>query len=369
MPVDGFFEQGELSAELVELAEASLALGDADAAFLLLAQVHENHRHNRWTATRVEALHLQGNYEGCRELAAPALNEMIAQQDWLNATRVLLAHCRSMDALGNVHAGIEFLHRIEIQLRTLTERGAEFRANVQLNLAGGICAQGDVETAHQLTIATVSICAQSQDWRLHANYLWVQAQISEAAGDLPAAIDLVDKVVGVFDFHGDVSAMSRAVSHLCWLVTMYIDVGHDDLLRAHVWLEKVLRLERGAESSSVGWYLKAYEAHLMILLGDRERALMRLGALGALQSRDESANSWIQWIFALCEFEMGNQEQALVHLDNAMDLGMQFVDGTGRRVLRRYAHLYMDLNQPNKCNEYLEMLFEEKTLDYSWCLP
>jgi len=355
--------------ELIELAEASLALGDADAAFLLLAQVHENHRHNRWTATRVEALHLQGNYEGCRELATPVLNEMIAQQDWLNATRVLLAHCRSMDALGNVHAGIEFLHRIEIQLRTLTERGAEFRANVLLNLAGGICAQGDVETAHQLTIATESICAQSQDWRLHANYLWVQAQISEAAGDLPAAINLVDKVVGVFDFHGDVSAMSRAVSHLCWLVTMYIDVGHDDLLRAHVWLEKVLRLERGAESSSVGWYLKAYEAHLMILLGDREQALMRLEALGALQSRDESANSWIQWIFALCEFEMGNQEQALVHLDNAMDLGMQFVDGTGRRVLRRYAHLYMDLNQPNKCNEYLEMLFEEKTLDYSWCLP
>ena len=93
MPID----EHPGSTELIDLAEASLALGDAEAALQLLAQVDDGDRDNRWTATQVEALRGRGDFDNCRMLAAASLGSMIDDCDWFNARRVLTEAGRAFD--------------------------------------------------------------------------------------------------------------------------------------------------------------------------------------------------------------------------------------------------------------------------------
>ena len=108
-----------MSAELIDLAEASLALGDAEAAFQLLAQVEDSCRNNLWIATQVEALRLSGDLEECRTFAMISLETMIEHRDWTNGRKVLNTCGRVFSDLQLTREFIGYLHSIEVHLRSI----------------------------------------------------------------------------------------------------------------------------------------------------------------------------------------------------------------------------------------------------------
>ena len=353
--------------ELIDLAEASLALGDADAALQLLDQVEDLCHDNRWIASQVEALRLSGDFEGCRKLATTSLTVLIDQQDWSNATRVLLECGRVYSDLYASHDCIVFLNEIAVKLRNLAESNEEFQANLLAILSSRILEEGDLETANQLITTLESSCADLQDWRVEANLCWLKSQIALKYGNLSQAMDLMDDVIRIYQTHDDALAGSRAISHMCWLATLYLNVGERDLMRAHDWLKIALNRELGESMTVSSWWLGVFDAHLQLLLGDAEHAKFSLEAIGDFSFLDESAHAWLQWLHALCEFELGDTDQAIVHLDASAELSLQFADDvSGRAFLHRLALLYIDLELVDTGKNLLAMTRME-SVDYSWC--
>ena len=355
--------------ELVELTEASLALGDAEAALQLLEQVDQAHRGNRWTATQVEALRMKSHYDLCIDLATMSLSGMIEERDWSNATRVLIASGRAFNATMRTHDCIVFLHGIEVMLRSVPNPNRSFRGNLLAMIASRVIQEGDLKTASELVSALEIVEAELNDWRVAANANWVRSQIAQSSGNVTQAIAMMDAVIRVYDDHDDMLARSRAISHLCWLVTMYIDVKRSDLLCAHSWIEVALDSERGDLSSSAGWWLRLSLAHVQLLLGNAAESMQCLEGLSKDDIHDESARSALEWVWALLELELGNYEHARMHLDQTKEIALQSSDDAqGREVLRRLAHLYSDLGDTDLGSTLLAMTKIE-SVDYSWCLP
>ena len=180
MPVD----ERPGSTELIDLAEASLVLGDAEAALQLLAQVDEDHRDNRWLATQVEALRCHGDFDACHELATTSLEHMICEADWGYARRVLVECGRVLDELFLGQESIEFLHQLVLKVRNLPNLDLLFKVQLFALLASRIAFLGDADTADQIMSMVDSDIPKIADRRAQGSLLWVRSDISAAMGNL-----------------------------------------------------------------------------------------------------------------------------------------------------------------------------------------
>jgi ATP/maltotriose-dependent transcriptional regulator MalT len=355
------------STELIDLAEASLALGDAVAAFQLLSQVDEDHRGNRWTATQVQILRLNGDFEQCRELGTLVLDSMVVEEDWPNATMVLLECARVFNELMMTQECIKFLHDVDVKLRTFKSGVGSFRAQVLTILASRIVDEGDLETASHLISAAESEFRMAEDWRLATSICWVQSEIAEYSGNVELAMDLMHEVILLQEEHDDELAMQRAILRMGWLATMYTDIGPEELLLARSWVESAQESQRGDSLTIVAVWLEIFSAHIELLLGNVGRARNILCALDESSLPSDGSFGSLHWILALCEIELGNHVKAMFHLSIAKENYMLFADDAeGREVLRRLAHLYMDLGH-SETGETLLAMTQRIQRDYSWC--
>jgi len=370
MPADGFFEQVELSTELVALAEASLALGDAAAALRLLAQVEDSCRNNFWIATQVEALRLIGELEECRTLALISLETMIEHRDWTNGRKVLITGGRVFSDLQLTREFIDYLHSIEVHLRSIENPDLLFSIQLLTMMAARIGWEGDVRTASAIMDLFAPRLEEVRDRRSRANFLWVQAELNEMSGDFELAFNLMDSVIPILQEENDSQAAFRAIAHLGWLVTAHVGFQVSFVHRAGVNLSAALQQNRG-NSSMVFIWIRIYLVRVNVRLGNIGRAIELLEELPKVNSHDYEVGVFVQISWAEYNIKLENRGQAKLHLDNAriiLQPNIKFGDHEIMGIIRQLVFLYSEINEPTTAMELLDFS-EAPQADYSRYLP
>lgn len=360
-----------VSSELVELAEASLALGDADAAIQLLAQVDEEHRDNHWISTQVEALRLTGEFEQCRKLAMISLGPMIEHRDWESGRRVLIACARAFDDLLLGQELIKYLHDIEVQLCNIKDPDLLFSIQLLAMLASRIGWEGDIKTSSAILDLFASRVEDVSDRRAKASILWVEAELAEMIGDFELAFSLMESVIPLFQEENDSEAALRAISHLGWLVTANSDFQLSLVQKAQVFITAALQQNYG-ESSMIFLWLHIHLIRINCLLGNTDEAMELLVALPDIGSVPDEVKVCVQISWAQYNIMLGNLGQGKLHLDNArMILQLNFnVEGDEEMMglMRQLAHLYADIGELATALELLDCSTSPQA-DFSRYLP
>lgn len=371
----------KLFAELVELAEASLALGDADAALQLLAQVDEDHCDNRWIATQVEALRLSGQLGECLALATSSLERMVIEEDWPNGRRLVLECGRVADGRYRNLDSLVLLHDLEVMLRVHSPLEPLFGVQLCSMIASRICWEGDLRTASHILHDLEPVVTKITNRRALANYLWVTAEISAFSGDCEAAISSMERVIVLLQEEGDYLAVTRAVQQLAWFACTFIDVSHETLLRALERVQAVLAAQPVAQHSIPSRWLALHLAHLKCLLGEPNESL---GVLTALEDEgideggvgeiapllDENALAFMHEVRALCAARLGDSLRAKWHLEKSLEIykALPEHDAESRTDLRRLAHIYFEIGELATAQELIERS-EAPQIDLSSYLP
>jgi len=369
MPADEYSEQVELSTELVALGVESLALGDAEAALQLLAQVEDSCRDNFWIATQVEALRCHGDYDNCHMLATASLGSMIDDCDWFNARRVLTETGRAFDDQRLERECIEFFHQIWVKVRPIVGLDPLFLTQLISVLASRVNSQGDMKTASTLMWGIETEILQISDRRALASALWVKAEIAESLADIDSAFSFMEKAHALFQEENDALATSRIVTAMAGLLIGHADVNPDLLDRAldYVKISANKQLGEGTEDSKL--HLVLYEAHLELCLGNAALAIEILEGIEQDHDLRDELLCWTYIILALSEKRLEQDVRSSWHLENAIQSADQFCSGTQHLwILRQISYACFDLGRSDQGQAFWTRGAAPSD-DYSWCLP
>ena len=357
--------------EFVDLAEASLALGDAEAALQLLAQVDEDHRDNHWTATQVEALRCHGDYDECHELATTSLERMIHEADWGYARRVLIECGRVFSELLPSQALIEYLHRIEVRMRKISEPDLLFSVQLLAVLASYIAAEGDIATASAIVDCIAPRVDEISDRRAKASLLWITGELAELNGDLELAFSSLEAVICLFQEENDGLAADRAVGYVVWLVSAHRGLDIRYALKAEAYAIDVCQRHIGDVSNPRFWLLNML-ARIQLQLGKMHEALQTLEDLPSSDVLPTDLVAELELTTALYQIAIGRGHEASLRLDNAvaiLELSFQEVATDQLRVFyRQIAHAYIDIENFSKA-EVLLNLSASPQVDLSRYMP
>lgn len=347
-----------LSSDLVELAEASLALGDADAALQLLAQVDDGDRDNRWTATQVESLRIHGDYDACHELATTSLDRMIDEADWGCARRVLIECGRVFTELMPSHALIEYLHTIEVGMRKISDPDLLFNVQLLAVLASHIAGEGDIATASAIVDCIAPRVDEISDRRVKASFLWITAELAELTGALELAFSSMEAVICLFQEENDVLAVDRAVGYVVWLVSAHHGLDTRYALKAQAYAIDACQRHIG-DSSITRFALMNMLARIQLQLGKLHEALQTMEDLPSSDGLPSELVAELELTTALYQIAIGRGHEATLHLDNAVAiyaLSFQDVASDQLRVsYRRIAHAYIDIENFSKAEALLNL--------------
>jgi tetratricopeptide (TPR) repeat protein len=357
------------SVELIDLAEASLALGDADAALQLLDQVEDGDRDNRWIAAQVEALRCRGDSDNCRMLATASLGSMIDDCDWFNARRVLIETGRAFDDQRLERECIEFFHQIWVKVRPIVGLDPLFLTQLISVLASRVHSQGDVKTASTLIWGIETEILQISDRRALASALWVKAEIAESLADIDSSFSLMEKAYALFQEENDALAMHRIVMGMAGLLIGFADVNPELLSRAldYVKISASKQLGEGTEDSRLLFVL--YEAHLELSLGNAALAIEILEGIEQDHDIRDEMLCWTNLILALSEKRLERDVRSSWHLENAIQLADQLGSGFQHLwYLRQIGYACFDLGRIDQGQAFWAR-GATPIEDYSWCLP
>lgn len=344
--------------ELVDLAEASLALGDADAALQLLELVDYQCRDNRWIATQVEALRCHGDFDACHELATTSLDRMIDEADWGYARRVLIECGRVFTQLMPAQALIEYLHTIEVKMRKITEPDLLFSVQLLAVLASYIAGEGDIATASAIVDCIAPRVDEISDRRAKASILWITAELAELNGALELAFSSMEAVVCLFQEENDVLAVDRAVGYVVWLVSAHRGLDTPYALKAEAYAIDVCQRHTG-DASMTRFMLMNMLARIQLQLGKMHEALQTLEDLPSPDGLPAELVTELELTTALYQIAVGRGNEATLHLDNAVaiyELSFQDVATDELRVsFRRIAHAYIDIENFSKAEALLNL--------------
>jgi len=354
--------------ELIDLAEASLALGDAEAALQLLAQVDEDHRDNHWTATQVEALRIHGDFEECQQLATSSLERMIDEADWGYARRVLIESGRTFSYLAQDGKCIVFLHSLGSKLSSLEKIDPLFHVQLIAILASRIAGEGDAGTASQLLSTVESVVDSVTDRRAMASILWVRAEIAELFADVECAYDLVEQVLRIYSEEDDPLAKAQVVIRLSHIVTSFKGISEGKLRNAKTWVAHVLSRQLGDGYSEIRLEMLLRSAEIDLLLGDMPSAIEVLESVRQSFRLTGPSLGQYEFVCALSALETGDHGAALAHVETAHRIfeplaGDEWINGR----LRTIAHVYAELGEPSIASALLSKALPPQG-DFSWCL-
>jgi tetratricopeptide (TPR) repeat protein len=364
MPVD----EHPGCAELVDLAEASLALGDAEAALQLLDQVKDSYRDNRWLVAQVEALRIHGDHEECQQLATTSLERMIDQADWVHARRILVESGRVFNELAQDRKCIEFLHPFGFKLRSLDKVDPLFHVQIVAILASRIAGEGDADTASQLLSTVDSIVDSVGDRRARASILWVQSEIAEHFADVDHACELIEQVLLIYSEEDDPLAVAQVVIRLSHIVTSYKGVSDVKLRKAQEWVARVLTMQLGDGHSEIELEMLLRSAELDHLLGDTASAIEALEDVRQRYRLTGLQLAQYELIFALSALKAGQHGATFLHLEASLSIlepfaGDEWINGR----LRTIAHVYAELGESSMASALLSKALPPEG-DLSWCL-
>ena len=354
--------------ELVDLAEASLALGDAEAALQLLAQVDDDHRDNQWTATQVEALRLHGDFVECQHLSTSSLERMIDEADWDHARRILIESGRAFSELAQDGKCIVFLHSFGSKLSSLEEIDPLFHVQLVAILASRVAGEGDVGTASQLLSTVESVVDSVTDRRAVASILWVRAEIAELFADVECAHDLVEQVLLIYSEEDDPLAIAQVVIRLSHLVTSFKGIREGKLRNAKTWVAHVLTMQLGDGHSEIRLEMLLRSAELDLLLGDVTSAIEALEFVRQSFRLTGPSLAQYELVCGLLALKTGDRGAALAHAETAHRIfeplaGDEWINGR----LRTIAHVYAELGEPSIASSLLSKALPPEG-DFSWCL-
>lgn len=355
--------------ELVDLAEASLALGDADAAFQLLDQVEDSGRDNRWIATQIEALRMNGAYDSCMNLVSNSLRLMIQEHDWTNAQRILLESARIYDARAQDRECIEFLHNLGSILRNVPNVDSLFRTQLISLMASRVASEGDLRSAEILLSTVEASTAEAPDRRVRASVLWARSEIAEYSGELDTAFDLMHQVFQIYVEEDDSLAIQRVVGRLGMLASEFHHDSSENLSLAKNLLEAQLNRYLGDEISEAMMWLWLYYVACELELGNSSRAIEVLDSLAANAALTLAILGYSEILYALCEYTLGNHDRVSEHLSTARAIyeplaGNEWPNAALRKIAFAYGLL-------GEFDTAVEISAKARLLesDLSWCLP
>ena len=361
--------------ELIELAEASLALGDAAAALHLLDQVQEGHRDNRWAATHVEALRIRGDFDAFYELATASLELMIDEADWGNARRVLLECARMFDAQAKDLECINFLHALACRIRSVLHVDAFFEVQLVAMLASRVASEGDLATATRLLSTVDSKLNEVSDRRARASLHWAQSEIDEYSGNVDRAFDSMYQVLLSYVEEDDPLAIQRIALRLGVLASGYLGVSRQKLLIAKELLAAELVRQLGAHKTQTSMLLSLRFASCDLALGNTSSTLSVLDDLqvdftqpASTFDRSKMLYGHSEILYALCNLELGNLENVPNHLTAARAIYEPLAGSEWpNSALRKIASAYTRLGDVTTAVELYSQA-SMPTGDFSWCL-
>jgi tetratricopeptide (TPR) repeat protein len=358
----------DMCSELIDLAEASLALGDAEAALQLLDQVEDSCRDNRWIVTYSETLRLRGDYEECLALVNDNFMTMIESAEWTFARSLLLDATRTYDHQSNDLECLEFLCSLAFGVKSHTNVDPHFYLQLVSIAASRISGLGDPASASAMLAMAEGLVDTVQDARAMASYLWVKSEIAEMSADIDLAISLMTRVFTQYAELEDWSAVVRIVIRLSFLASVYLDVNPDLLFQTKRLVADVMTRQLGDSSSSDALWLQLNSVHLDLVSGDTQGAIACLEWVVSAYSLDYQAIGYAELLYAKCEIQSGNVTDAHEHLQLAHQIYLA-VHGTewGNQILRVIAHTYMELGEDTVAQDILVMSSPPQS-DLSWCL-